>query len=212
MAADPSAAARYTSGPDPLPEPLVPFKVTTHNLTVGEFTRDETASYDYDLDAPYQRGSVWDIERRRELIKSFISGIPIGAVTISNTDRVDRPYRVVDGKQRIETLKQFVAGVFDVPGHWFPERDLEDGEHARAGMVRHSDLTVPAQRRFSNRPVPAQRFNATTVTTGNQTDGLHHHPQTDAQVLEAERRLYLAINAGGVDHTDEDLDRARPES
>ncbi len=76
-------------------------------------------------------------------------------------------------------------------------------------MVKYGDLSRGAQRKFANRPVPAQRFNAAVVTTGNQTDGLVHTPQTDEQVLEAERRLYLAMNTGGVDHTEADLDRAR---
>ena len=77
---------------------------------------------DLDLDAPYQRASLWGTERRRELVKSLLMGLPIGSVIVSELGyRSGMPcVRVVDGKQRLEAVLAFAAGGFTVPGWWFP--------------------------------------------------------------------------------------------
>jgi len=41
---------------------------------------DET---ELDVNQPYQRGHVWDDNRRRLLIRSLMQGVPIGAITDS---------------------------------------------------------------------------------------------------------------------------------
>lgn len=72
------------------------------------------------LDAPYQRGEVWGEERKIALIKSLTMGLPIGSIYIS-----DRPfpehYTVIDGKQRILALVDWIDGALRVPREWFPD-------------------------------------------------------------------------------------------
>ncbi len=38
----------------------------------------------FDMDQPYQRGVVWGVKRRRNLIKSLLMGIPVPAIVINN--------------------------------------------------------------------------------------------------------------------------------
>ena len=35
-----------------------------------------------DLNAPYQRGSVWTLDMRRNLIKSLLMGLPVGSIIV----------------------------------------------------------------------------------------------------------------------------------
>jgi len=109
-----------------------------------------------DLNPPYQRGVVWGETRKRNLIRSLLQGVPIAAVVLN--DRMagwkdffknhcgeSAPvYAVVDGKQRITAMRDFVDGKFAVPGEWF---DVDADE------VRFPDLELSAQRHFRHRPV-----------------------------------------------------------
>jgi hypothetical protein len=76
-----------------------------------------------DLNPPYQRGSVWGVERKRNLIRSLLMGLPIGAVFL-NSRHIMQPDRVVDGKQRIEAILDFLGDGLAVPAEWFAETDL----------------------------------------------------------------------------------------
>lgn len=70
------------------------------------------------LDPPYQRGDVWGVERRRNLIRSILLGLPIGALIFN--DRFSAEWKgpkaeslkmaVIDGRQRITTLLLFMRG------------------------------------------------------------------------------------------------------
>lgn len=142
---------------------------------------------DLDVNPPYQRGEVWGVKRRRNLIKSLLSGVPIPAIVVN--DRMgagfegwdadnDPAYVVVDGKQRVTTLRAFVDGKFTVPGDWFDE----DAE-----WVRFPDLPKPKQLHFMHRPV--------AVAEGK------------LKTLDAERELFDLLNFGGLaqGETDDDL-------
>ena len=68
------------------------------------------ARAELDVNAPYQRGSVWVPEQQVALIKSTLMKLPTGSIL-----RAQRPagtvgafYRIVDGKQRLEALWAFV--------------------------------------------------------------------------------------------------------
>jgi hypothetical protein len=62
----------------------------------------------YDLNAPYQRDTVWEVTRRRNLIRSLLMGIPTGTLILSDLpyrEGSEHYFRVVDGKQRIEPAR-----------------------------------------------------------------------------------------------------------
>lgn len=63
------------------------------------------------LDTPYQRGLVWDVDRQRTLIDSIYRGYYIPNVLLASSDDSD-VYSCLDGKQRLTSILQFVKGEF----------------------------------------------------------------------------------------------------
>lgn len=189
-------ASRHTTTEDDvgIPPPLLEVRTIRSALTLGEFyTRPE----EIDLAAPYQRPSVWELEQRRKLIESIMRGVPIAAIVLSDLgNKSDVHWRVVDGKQRLETVIGFTQDEFSVPGHWFRPESLVDGEEARGGDVRWSDLSKVWKMDFRGRTLVVEQLR-------------HEHDATEAEMIEAEEDLYLLINGGGTAHTEADLDRAR---
>ncbi|CAM6506191.1 TPA: DUF262 domain-containing protein [Klebsiella quasipneumoniae subsp. similipneumoniae] len=65
-----------------------------------------------DFGAEYQRDYVWGHQEQQTFLRVLISGFPIGSVALAkapNWDICDGPYiEVVDGKQRLTTLKLFI--------------------------------------------------------------------------------------------------------
>ena len=63
-----------------------------------------------DLTPPFQRDCVWKSHQKSELIESIIMGIPIPVFYVR--ENCDGVYVVVDGKQRLTTLFEFIDGKF----------------------------------------------------------------------------------------------------
>ena len=65
------------------------------------------------LDPEYQRNVIWDTEKKTSFIESLYMGIiipPIYVVEIPNDDILSGSrYEVVDGKQRLSTIKSFIS-------------------------------------------------------------------------------------------------------
>jgi len=146
-----------------LPELLL----QNYNYTVMHYLarpEDDRRPELFDLDAPYQRGSVWT-EQQRNLIKSLYMGLPVGSVVISRlSERAARPYRVVDGKQRILAVRAWCSGQLAVPAGWFRPGDLADDSHYGQDdvMVSWTDLSGSCQSRFEMNALPAIEFNGRT--------------------------------------------------
>lgn len=60
------------------------------------------------LDPNFQRREVWDIKKKSKFIESLILGIPIPSILLAD-DRKNNQYIVIDGKQRVSTIIQFMA-------------------------------------------------------------------------------------------------------
>lgn len=172
-----------------------------------------------DLDAPYQRGSVWTLDQRRALIKSLYMGLPVGSIISSVL-----PYReggahvrIVDGKQRIETIRAFVTDGFSIPYAWLREEDREDMEFgpsenpllAEDAMVLYSQCSQRFRRGVDNWKMPALEFSGELEWQGRTADGdpIWRRRSWD-EILQAEAQIYLLINGGGTAQTDEDMARA----
>lgn len=69
-----------------------------------------------DLDPPYQRRSVWSLAERQRFIDTILKNYPSPAIFLHKTFEADgrATYHVVDGKQRLEAILQFVDGKFRV--------------------------------------------------------------------------------------------------
>lgn len=145
-------------------------------------------------DQPYQRGHVWGEERKKKLVFSLVTGIPIGAIVINdrfqNAEKfIERGEQgwcsaVIDGKQRIHAILDFVNNKFSVPAAWFDTENLNVSDDVE--NVYFKDLTVGAQSSFKT---------ATTI------------PIAEAHVstVEEEKEIFDLINFGGVNQGDSDI-------
>lgn len=180
-----------------------------------------------DLDAPYQRESVWTLDQRRALIKSMIMGLPIGAVVIANLGYENEKFqRVIDGKQRIETLRAFEAGEFTVPQDWFEDDEIEHRDPHNETVW--SDLSLLGRRHFEDRPFPSMEFESTYYHV--RVDRLDPHKdcggkgcgkpecddgqvltrydtvnRTPEEMIQAEAEIFMLLNGGGTDQTAEHM-------
>lgn len=57
----------------------------------------------------FQRGLVWNKNKKREFIKTLKDGLPIGVLLLS---KKDEKYRVIDGLQRFTTMKDYSKDFF----------------------------------------------------------------------------------------------------
>lgn len=75
-----------------------------------------------DMQPVYQRGLVWDIETKQNLIDALVQGGSIGAITFAkNGYSSGNIYEILDGKQRLTTIAEFVADGFTYQGIYFSE-------------------------------------------------------------------------------------------
>lgn len=102
--------------PIEITEPFNPerIRITTKPVLVQQILSRITDNA-IDLNPDFQRlDRVWDARRRTRLIESLLLRIPIPAFYVSADER-DR-WRVVDGVQRISTLRRFVDNEFSLNG------------------------------------------------------------------------------------------------
>ena len=91
------------------------------------------------LDPPYQRRSVWNRKYREAFIDTILLGYPAPAIFLYQeiSDEGVAKYNVVDGKQRLTTIFDFVDNVFPVG---------EDSEIVGARCKYFSDLDSQARK------------------------------------------------------------------
>ena len=180
------------------PEPIDRLSLHATSRCWGELVRFvQDGHITYDL--PYQRGSVWTGEQRILLIHSILSGTPIPALIINrrpedtwfgpNGER-NPGYAVVDGKQRLITVRMFMENHLAVPASWFaPDRLLNTEATEDGPYVRWSGLSEGQRCRF-DMAMPAP------VAEGS------------LRGIQAEAELYLRVNGLGTPQTGADMRRA----
>ena len=69
------------------------------------------------LDPPYQRRSIWNQDYKDYFIDTILLGYPAPAIFLYEETEPDgrATYNVVDGKQRLSTIFEFISGEFPVP-------------------------------------------------------------------------------------------------
>jgi hypothetical protein len=195
--------------------PALPeIRLSPRTVVIGEVARAGAAD-DYDVSAPYQRASVWDLDRRRALIMSLVQGIPVGAITVAGLPAAASgpSYRVIDGKQRLETLWAFVADEFSVPADWFDDRKVVIEEVSDDGELLFSALSTVGRRMFQSCSITILEVNSElewlevpegTGTTGaNLSWDIRH--RTPAEALQFEASVYRLLNTQGVAHSADEI-------
>lgn len=64
------------------------------------------------IDPDFQRGNVWSPKQKRELVESILMGIPLPMIYLFESK--DGKRQVVDGRQRISTMLEFLNGKFQL--------------------------------------------------------------------------------------------------
>jgi hypothetical protein len=63
----------------------------------------------FDIDPTFQRRDAWSIDRKSLYIESLILGVPVPQIVLAEDKERKGRFIVLDGKQRLVTLKQFAA-------------------------------------------------------------------------------------------------------
>ncbi|TDV52466.1 DUF262 domain-containing protein [Actinophytocola oryzae] len=67
-----------------------------------------------DLSPKYQRRNRWDVKRKSALIESFLMNVPVPPIFL-NEDEYGK-YSVIDGKQRLTAIHEFLLGRYALTG------------------------------------------------------------------------------------------------
>ena len=156
--------------------------VTTITSSLENFL-DMYAEGEYDFDPEYQRGLVWTKEQKQAFIKALMIGkAEIQPVFIRNPKKREGGLEVLDGKQRLTTILEYVRGEFEVEGFYY--KDLNS-----------SDIQI-----FNYTPMVY-----TEIKYYDNKVGLTMMP------IEQKIELFLQVNGYGQHVSDEHLEKIRKE-
>ena len=96
---------------------------------------------------PFQRGIVWNKDHRKDFIETVKSGDPFGVVLVSQSSP-NEPYRLIDGLQRLSTLKAYM----DNPLEFVDENDKFIDKDKLAILFKkkyeHKGLQLPKEEKL----------------------------------------------------------------
>lgn len=96
---------------------------------------------DVDMSPPYQRGLVWSLDQKQKLIDSIFWGIALPALYYRelNIEATGHWLEILDGKQRLNTLVEFLDDGFEFEGQLF-------SQFARGDQWKIRNTVVPSIR------------------------------------------------------------------
>ena len=103
-------------------------RISFHNTLLQELVR-RVENNVVNMNPNYQRDLVWEHQDKELLIESIFEGIEIGKFTfiyLQSESENDYLYEVLDGKQRLTTLFEFMTDQFKYKGKYFSELNVED--------------------------------------------------------------------------------------
>ncbi len=107
---------------------------------------------DINLQPDFQRGEVWSIQKKRKLIDSIFREWKIPPIhVILNADYVDE---VLDGQQRLATIRDFYNNKISIDGKVLPE----DESILKLDGFFYSHLTSDLQRKFKKYSITVIRL------------------------------------------------------
>lgn len=87
---------------------------SSNNISISNF-HEEYVLNKYNMNPPYQRRSVWSVEKKAFFIDSILKNLPIPPIFLRQNvddDTGKTFYEVIDGKQRLTSLVEFIADEF----------------------------------------------------------------------------------------------------
>ncbi|MBN7786924.1 DUF262 domain-containing protein [Ponticoccus gilvus] len=99
-----------------------------------------------DLSPAFQRRSVWSKKSKSRFIESLILGIPIPQILLAEESEERNSYLVLDGKQRLSTIREFFEGKFE-DGSPFKLQGLDDMEELNGKTWRDLEHHHPREAR-----------------------------------------------------------------
>jgi hypothetical protein len=109
-----------------------------------------------ELNPRYQRRNAWDLNKKSKLIESLIIGLPVPEVILAESKEKKGSYIVIDGKQRLLTIRQFCADENDDVFKNFKLRKLEileDLNGINFKDIRDDPLLDDYQSAFENQTI-----------------------------------------------------------
>ena len=100
-----------------------------------------------------QRGLVWEVWRKSKLIESMIIGYPVPTVYAKRVDdgsgkRGSNIYMIMDGKQRLSTVKEFLNDEFSLsklPSVTYMDEAFYGCEALTDAVFEEGMTTIPAE-------------------------------------------------------------------
>jgi hypothetical protein len=132
----------------------------------------------------YQRRHRWDNAKRAQLIESFLMNIPIPPIFLFEKDY--NQYEVMDGRQRLETIRDFLNNLF-------PLKNLEFWKELDGR--RFSELPLTIQRGLLRRTLSAIVLLAETT-------------QPKESEVDVRMVLFKRLNTGGIQLNPQELRNA----
>ena len=121
----------------------------------------------------YQRRYVWKIEQASRLIESFLMGLPVPQVFFYVNDEDE--LEVIDGQQRILSVKYFFEGLFGEPDNKDRQRVFKLrglSQRSEYNGKQFSELSARDQRRLRNSTLRA--INIKQLKPHSRNDSVFH--------------------------------------
>ncbi|MDI4649584.1 DUF262 domain-containing protein [Cohnella hashimotonis] len=145
------------------------------------------------LDPKYQRRDAWSIKHKSRFIESLFLGMPIPQIMLAELKNARGKYLVIDGKQRLLSLRQFAAGTDEQEG--FAQLKLR-GLELKSEFNGLSYVDIEEQGLYPEEIAAFQNQTIRTVVVKNWTDE------------EFLYLLFLRLNTGSVKLSPQELRQA----
>ena len=129
------------------PEEAIPFKysITSYGADYPVDTLIKRIEDGAIYVPPFQRGYVWSLKTASRFVESLLLGLPVPGIFLSREEPTQK-LLVIDGQQRLLTLKYFYDGIFAKSGREFALDDVE----SRFGGATYRSLDQEDRRRLDD--------------------------------------------------------------
>jgi uncharacterized protein with ParB-like and HNH nuclease domain len=170
---------------------------SSNNVSISTFYEEYSVGK-YDMNPPYQRLSVWSPEKKSFFIDSILKNLPIPPVFLrqkidDNTGKTS--YEVIDGKQRLTSIVEFIEGVLptadelegpfndeELAGKYFSELNGDYLEKFKKHFWRY---LIPIEYIYSGDPIVIDKIFDRLNRNGEKLNGqeLRHSNFYSSQLL-----------------------------